>query len=81
MKDNTIYDVMGEQIGDKFLNEVCGATNNQNFSKFVRTLGYKRDRAIELLHRPQNMKLKEVVKIADKYGFNVEIIVTKAKDE
>ena len=76
MKDR---DIEAFKMGFNFLEEVLGSreNNEDQVETIAKQIGYKRQRAGELLMNPERLRLTEMIRMASRSGLKIEIIVSK----
>lgn len=77
--DKNLAESEAKDIGTKFLESIFDVQGNPEnaISRLVRDVGYKRERSVELLEKPERLRVREIVKIAKSAGYNVKFELTK----
>lgn len=74
--------VIADGIGFEFLEKIFSTYNTEDITgKLVSSVGYKRNRAVELMNSPDKLRIIDMVKIAKKAGFDIKISLIKREKE
>lgn len=73
---------IADSLGFDFLEKIFSAyKTDDKVGKLASSVGYKRDRAVELMNNPEKLRIIDMVKIADRSGFDVQISLIKKNKE
>ena len=77
------FDTKAFDMGFNFLEDVLVARDEKDDAIGIlsRQIGYKRKRAQELLEHPERLRLTELVRIAEKSGFEVKLMIKHNKKD
>lgn len=75
--------VIADAIGFEFLEKIFSTYNTEDITgKLASSIGYNRNRAVELMNSPDKLRIIDMVKIAKKAGFDIEIsLIKREKDK